>query len=211
MNNEPLTGSNQGWAKLTEGLILAALPVIGSLVAFGFEAGYLGYFGIPFEYAEVTFQRIVVAILVTGSPLLLIFVSFSYGYSAGVTKSRTHSAARRMLIVILLSILIFILMMNLLATADERLQALNALIGTLLSAIAFVLGVTLVRSMMLHQRVMREQPAAEKQSHQFLIESTKRQAKIALLSLLFAVVSMALSIFGGYSAGYVKKDFWFIE
>lgn len=45
------------WAR--EGLVLAVLPALGSAAAIAYEAGYLAWFGIPLEFAEITLLRIV--------------------------------------------------------------------------------------------------------------------------------------------------------
>jgi hypothetical protein len=43
----------------SEGLLIAVVPLIGSFFAITFEAGYLSFFDIPFEYVEVSFKTIV--------------------------------------------------------------------------------------------------------------------------------------------------------
>jgi hypothetical protein len=53
--------------------MLAAVPFVGSMIALGFEVGYLHYFDIPAEYIEVGFNRIVAATAALAIPLLLLW------------------------------------------------------------------------------------------------------------------------------------------
>lgn len=45
----------------SEGLLVAAIPFLSSLIAITYETGYLSFYDIPFEYAEVSFKTIVAA------------------------------------------------------------------------------------------------------------------------------------------------------
>jgi hypothetical protein len=55
----------------SEGLLLAALPVFGSLTAFAYEVGHLAYFGVPLEFVDIAFHRVVVATLLLCVPVLV--------------------------------------------------------------------------------------------------------------------------------------------
>ncbi len=58
----------------SEGILLAAIPFAGSLIAFCFEVGYLSYFDVPAEYIEVGFNRIFVATSILSLPVALLWI-----------------------------------------------------------------------------------------------------------------------------------------
>ncbi|MBH1971743.1 hypothetical protein FK216_09770 [Moraxellaceae bacterium AER2_44_116] len=60
------------WIK-RENVILAVLPVFGSLVALAFEAGYLSYFDVPAEYIELGFIRVFVSTAVIAFPVTMLW------------------------------------------------------------------------------------------------------------------------------------------
>lgn len=58
----------------SEGVVLAAIPFVGSLIALGFEVGYLSYFDVPAEYVEVGFNSIVAATAALAIPVALLWI-----------------------------------------------------------------------------------------------------------------------------------------
>lgn len=66
--------NRQGW--ITEGLILALIPVLGYFFAFQYEAGYASYFKYPKELILIGLPQIVIATITlwTGSMVIFMFV-----------------------------------------------------------------------------------------------------------------------------------------
>lgn len=58
---------------LTEGIIIATVPVIGYWIAFLFEFGYCNYFNIPSTFVEIGIQNIMIAIIGLLGLLAIIF------------------------------------------------------------------------------------------------------------------------------------------
>ncbi len=62
---------------LTEGLVIAAVPVAGSFVAFVFEAGYLAFYEVPITLIQLDFTRVITASGVVILVLLTLLILFS--------------------------------------------------------------------------------------------------------------------------------------
>ena len=62
----------QGW--ITEGLILASIPVLGYFFAFQYEAGYASYFQYPKELILVGLPQIVLATITLWTGLIILFM-----------------------------------------------------------------------------------------------------------------------------------------
>ena len=61
--------------KISENLIIAALPAIAYLLAFGYQYGHANYFGVPFEFIAVDLTHVL--ILFVGIPsVFMMFSSF---------------------------------------------------------------------------------------------------------------------------------------
>ena len=59
-----------------EGLVLAAIPFIGTYLAFIFEAGYLSFYDIPTSFIKVDFTRIISAIAIITSFSSFFYIAF---------------------------------------------------------------------------------------------------------------------------------------
>ncbi|HEY3299939.1 MAG TPA: hypothetical protein VGJ90_04125 [Methylophilaceae bacterium] len=64
-------------------LLLSALPVIGSFIAFAFDMGILDYFDIPTEYAEINFYSIYSGTVVS----IIVFCGFWMLFALGAVFS----------------------------------------------------------------------------------------------------------------------------
>ena len=62
----------QDW--ITEGLILALMPVLGYLFAFQYEAGYAVYFNYPKELIEIGLPQIVIAMITLWTGAIMVFM-----------------------------------------------------------------------------------------------------------------------------------------
>ena len=69
MTEKPLP--QQRW--LTEGLVIATFPVFGYYMAYRYETGYLGYFGVPDVFVSVTADAFFAAFAALISGLLSLF------------------------------------------------------------------------------------------------------------------------------------------
>lgn len=58
----------------SEGMLLAVVPFIGSLIALCYEVGCLTYFDVPFEYVDVGFNRIVAATAALSVPIIMLWI-----------------------------------------------------------------------------------------------------------------------------------------
>jgi len=63
----------------SEGLLLASVPFLGSLLALTYEAGYLSFYEVPITLVQLDFVRIVTASAVVGFFALLYLLSFVLG------------------------------------------------------------------------------------------------------------------------------------
>lgn len=68
-----------GLGLLREGIILAAIPFFGSIVAFLFEIGKLSVYDVPVTYIQLDFTRIVIASAAVAFASLLIFLLWTLG------------------------------------------------------------------------------------------------------------------------------------
>ncbi len=68
--------------KLTEGFLIALLPILGYILAYSFESGYLSFYGIGEEFISVRLETVIISIFTILSILLLtsIFVELCYPY-----------------------------------------------------------------------------------------------------------------------------------
>jgi len=62
----------QGW--ITEGLVLALIPVLGYFFAFQYEAGYASYFKYPKELIDIGLPQIVIATITLWTGAIMIFM-----------------------------------------------------------------------------------------------------------------------------------------
>lgn len=71
--NSPATEQSRfNWR--SEGVLLAILPIAGSLVALVFEAGFLSFFEVPFILIQIDFLRIVIATFFVGMFSAVVFL-----------------------------------------------------------------------------------------------------------------------------------------
>lgn len=62
----------------SEGLLLAAIPFVGTYLTFLFEYGYLSYYDVPISIVQIDFTRIVSASSAIVFSLVYIFVAFMF-------------------------------------------------------------------------------------------------------------------------------------
>lgn len=62
---------------VSDGLLTAGMPLLGYSLAFAYEAGYAGYYGIPLQLISVSLTQVLIAITATIFPLVFL-LSISY-------------------------------------------------------------------------------------------------------------------------------------
>lgn len=72
------------WLFSSEALVVAALPIVGALLAFSFEAGFLWHYGVPLGLMRIDVVRIAVASVVM-VPLMAIFVLYVSAWRRVIT------------------------------------------------------------------------------------------------------------------------------
>lgn len=90
---------------ITEGLLIAGVPVAGYWVAFLYELGYCTYFNIPLSFIEIGILNILVAIVGIAGVLLLISIHANMFYMllSGIAQPISFSLLKIGTILILIS------------------------------------------------------------------------------------------------------------
>lgn len=79
MNDQTLQSRlSLGSALRSEGVVLAIIPFIGSLVALTYEAGYLSFFDVPATFVQLDFVRIVTASAVVAFFVVAYFIALVF-------------------------------------------------------------------------------------------------------------------------------------
>jgi hypothetical protein len=78
--SEPLPLGKRIWEM--QGILIAVLPVLGSFLAITYELGYLNWFDVPLEFAEITLLRIVGATVTLTMAVLLMLHGISVAATA---------------------------------------------------------------------------------------------------------------------------------
>ena len=65
---------------LSDGLLIASMPLLGYSIAFAYESGYAGYYGIPLQLISLTLTQILVAIAALISIIYVLLAAAYIGY-----------------------------------------------------------------------------------------------------------------------------------
>ena len=114
---------------MTEGLVIAAVPVAGSFVAFVFEAGYLAFYEVPITLIQLDFTRVITA----SGAVILVLLTLLILFSNIVDIAQGSHPFRRIFGKILVVALFFGTFFAIIPGPPERWWALAGLLVLLLS------------------------------------------------------------------------------
>lgn len=100
----------------SEGLILAAIPFIGTFVAFIFEYGYLAFYDVPISVIQLDFTRIVTAAAI----IVLSCANIAMAFTAIALVARGNHPIRKALISPLITALFFSVFIFFIPGSPER-------------------------------------------------------------------------------------------
>jgi hypothetical protein len=91
----------------TEGVILATLPILGTLSAIAFETGYLSFYDVPAELIEVSLPRIIRAIFTISIIVAILWYLGSRLYAGVTSDSKRIRVIHNLLLFAPLSLYLF--------------------------------------------------------------------------------------------------------
>lgn len=109
MDNELEKSTTKHW--VSEGLIIAAIPVVAYMITFSYETGFAGFFGIPREFIALNFTSV---FIVAGALLGVLFFLFLWTETFFLFPSKgiLYRTSLRLLPLFLLLPVLFILYGN---------------------------------------------------------------------------------------------------
>ena len=80
---------------LTEGIILALIPIAGYALCFAYQAGYAAFFHIPLELIEITIPQILIAIAWLAGIVFFTLLFFNAVYECLSARTKQHFIFKR--------------------------------------------------------------------------------------------------------------------
>lgn len=183
----------------SEGLLLAVIPFIGTLIGFIYEAGYLSFYDVPISVVRMDFGRIITSTMLVFLFLMLWFIGLHFSLSLPTSTN----VIKRALFKPILRLLIFVPFFYLIPDIPY---------GGLILGGGFILLV-LVRLIppVFHRKTGTSY--TERLSLYIVeTEATEHKIDIKISDIFFLILIASALVFGiGRNAGIKKEYYWVPE